>query len=89
VVLDCPEGFGFVFNGHHNLPILVTIVCPCQRLNISILLQYHVQRVVSYSISLANAFEQLSAVVIDPGYLAMFYHIQPFHPRTELNGETL
>jgi hypothetical protein len=89
VVLDCPEGFGFVFNGHHDLPVLGTIVRPCQRLNVSTLLQHHVQRVVSYSISLANAFEQLNAVVIDSGYLAMFNHIQPFHPGTEFDGETL
>jgi hypothetical protein len=89
VVLDGPEGFTFVFDGHHNLPVLGTIVRPCQRLNVSIILQHYVQRVVSYGVGLANAFEQLGAVVVDPGYLAMFHHIQPFQMGAEFNGETL
>jgi hypothetical protein len=89
VVLDSPERFGLVLDCHHNLPVLVTIVRPRQRLNVAVVWQHYVQGVVSYGMGLANAFEQLSAVVIDPGYLAMFYDIQPFQVGTEFNGKTL
>jgi hypothetical protein len=78
-----------VFDGHHNLTILSTIVCPCQRFDVSVILQHYVQRVVSYGMGFAYAFEQPSSVVIDPGYLAVFYHIQPFQVGAEFNGETL
>jgi hypothetical protein len=89
VVLDGPEGSSFVFDGHDDLTILGTIVCPCQRLDVSVILQHHVQRVVSHGMGLAYAFEQLRSVVVDPGYLAVFYHVQPFQVGAGFNGETL
>ncbi len=44
---------------------------------------------VSYGVGLSNALEQVSAVVMDLGYLAVFHHVQPFQLSTEFNGEAL
>jgi hypothetical protein len=44
---------------------------------------------VSYGMGFVNAFEQPSAVVIDPGYLAVLYHIQPLQVSTKFNGKAL
>jgi len=38
---------------------------------------------------LADAFEQAGAIVLNPGYLAVFYHVQTFQVSTEFNGKAL
>jgi hypothetical protein len=78
-----------MFNGHHDLPVLGAIIRPCQRLDVPVILQGYMQRMVSYGMGLADAFEQPSAVVIDPGYLTVFYHIQSLQVSTKFNGEAL
>jgi hypothetical protein len=77
MVLDSPEGLGSMFNGHHDLPVLGAIIRPCQRLDIRVILQDYMQRMVSYGTGFADAFEQARAVVINPGYLAVLNHVQP------------
>jgi hypothetical protein len=44
---------------------------------------------ISYGVGFADAFEQPSAVVTDPGYLAVLYHIQPLQVSTKFNGKAL
>ena len=78
-----------MFNGHHDLPVLGAIIRPCQRLDVHVILQDYVQRMVSYGISFADAFEQACAVVINLGYLAVLNHIQPLQVSTEFNGKAL
>jgi hypothetical protein len=78
-----------MFDGHHDLPVLGAIIRPCQRLYVPVILQDYMQRMVSYSMGLADAFEQPSAVVINPGYLAVLYHIQPLQVSTKFNSKAL
>jgi hypothetical protein len=89
MVLDSPEGLGSMFDGHHNLPILGAIIRPCQRLDVRVILQDYMQRMVSYGMGFGDAFEQACAVVVNLGYLAVLNHVQPLQVSTEFNGEAL
>jgi len=89
MVLDSPEGLGFMFNGHHDLPVLGAIIRPCQRLDVRVILQDYMQGMVSYGIGFADAFEQACAIVINLGYLSVLNHVQPLQMSTEFNGKAL
>jgi len=78
-----------MFYGHHNLSVLGAIIRPCKRLDVSVVLWDYMQRMVSYGIGFADAFEQANAVVINPGYLAVLNHVQPSQVSTEFNGKAL
>jgi hypothetical protein len=78
-----------MFDGHNDLPVLGAIIRPCQRLDVPIILQEYMQRMVSYGMGLADTFEQPGAIVINPGYLAVFNHIQSLQMSTIFNGKAL
>jgi hypothetical protein len=46
-----------MFYGHHDSPILGTIVRPRQRLNFSIILRDYVQRMVAHGMGIADALK--------------------------------